>query len=252
VHEQVTVAEFTRQAATFDRAAVMSSAETLGALLELIPRGAGGRWLELACGTGTIARALAGRVDEVLGVDLTAAMLEVGRAEAAQSGLANVRFELGDATALALADGSFDGAVTRFSLHHIPVPGRLIGELARVVRPGGWVLIADHVGSEDRAAAAWHEEIERLRDPSHWACLTAARLRELGAAAGLTLAAERSIPFDLDYDEWLWRGTGGERAGELIARLLAERPGGCDSFRVLERAGERRLQLRYALTLWRV
>lgn len=100
MHDHAVVNEFTHQSEAFDRAPVMSAAETLGALLELVPRERPGRWLEAACGTGIVARALAARVDEVLGVDLTAAMLDVGRREARSAGLGNARFELGDATAL--------------------------------------------------------------------------------------------------------------------------------------------------------
>ena len=56
--------------------------------------------------------------------------------------------------------------------------------MARVVRPGGWVVVGDHLTDEDADAAAWHQEIERLRDPTHWASQTPARLRAMGEAAG--------------------------------------------------------------------
>jgi SAM-dependent methyltransferase len=251
MHRDVVVSEFTHQSQTFDGATVMSSAATLGALLELVPASAGGHWLEAACGTGVVARALAAQVDEVLGIDLTAAMLAVGRREARAAMLDNIRFQPGDATALELPDASFDGAVTRFSLHHIPVPGRLVAELARVVSPGGWVILGDHVADEDAPAAAWHQEIERLRDPSHWSCLTPRRIRALGERAGLELDEERLIPFELDFDEWLTRSSAGIDAAELISFCLAERPAGTPSFTVVERDGSRRLQLRHSLTRWR-
>jgi SAM-dependent methyltransferase len=253
MHRDVVVNEFSHQSQTFDRAAVMSSAEALGALLDLLPAGAAGRWLEVACGTGVVARALAGRVDEVVGIDLAEAMLAVGRGEARSAGLENVRFEAGDATALEVADASFDGAVTRFSLHHIPVPGRVIAELARVVRPGGWVILADHVTEQDGAAAAWHQEIERLRDPSHWSCLTPVRIRALAERAGLECDEEQLIPFALDFDEWLTRSSAGASAdvADLISFCLAERATGTPSFRVLERDSRRQLELAYSLTRWR-
>jgi ubiquinone/menaquinone biosynthesis C-methylase UbiE len=154
MQDDAIVDEFTRQSRTFDRAAVFHSAETLGALLDLVPADAGGRWLEAACGTGVVARGLAAKVDDVLGVDLTDAMLDVARRESQSAGLENVRFERGNAAASDYPDGAFDGAVTRFSLHHIPVPGRVIAELARVVRPGGWVIIGDHVTDDHAAVAA--------------------------------------------------------------------------------------------------
>jgi SAM-dependent methyltransferase len=244
--------EFTRQSSGFGKAAVMTSAETLGALVELVPEDASARWLESACGTGLVSRALAGKVGSVTGVDLTPAMLEQAKNGAAGDGVENVSFSVGDTTALEFAEASFDGAVTRLSLHHIPVPGRAIAELARVVRPGGTVIVGDLVADEaDGDAAIWREEIERLRDPSHWVCRTPEQLREMGSAAGLTLEHEQPIPLDIDFDDWLARGSGGRVAGPLVDQLLAQRPGGAESFRVTAGDTGRRLHQRYWLARWR-
>ncbi len=245
--------EFTHQSASFGKAAVMTAAETLGALVELAPEDASARWIESACGTGLVARALAGKVGSVTGVDLTPAMLEQAKRGAAEEGIENAGFSVGDATALDFADGAFDGGVTRFSLHHIPLPGRVIAELARVVRPGGWVLVSDLVADQaDGEAAAWREEIERLRDPSHWACRTPEQLREMGAEAGLSLDHEQLISYELDFDAWLARGSDGRAAAPLVDELLAQRPEGAKSFRV-EAGGEGRcLHQRYWLGRWRV
>ncbi|HEX5556768.1 MAG TPA: class I SAM-dependent methyltransferase [Gaiellales bacterium] len=245
------VREFTHQSESFNRAPVMRSADTLGRLVDLIPAAPGERWLDAACGPGLVARGLAPRVGEVHGVDMTPAMVEVARREAAAEGIGNATFSVGDATALDVADAAFDGAVTRFSLHHIPVPGRVVEELARVVRPGGAVVVGDHVTSPDAGEAAWHEEIERLRDPSHWACLTPVRLRALGERAGLVLEREEEIPISIDFEEWIARGSGGPGSAGLIARALAERVPAPDVFRVVDRGDGRRLELRYWIGVWR-
>lgn len=249
MHTDTIIHEFTRQSDAFNVAPVMRSAETLQSLLDLLPATRDQNWLEVACGPGLISRGLAPRVGRVTGVDLAQAMLDVGEREARNAGLNNVTCTLGDATSLPFDGASFDGAVTRFSLHHIPVPGRCVEEMARVVRPGGWVAIGDHVGSDQQDAAAWHQEIERLRDPSHWACLTPTRLRSLGERAGLRLQTERLIPFTMAFEEWLTRGTGGPGARGLIGRLLTDRPEGSDSFYVTYDGGTT-LQLRYWLSLW--
>jgi SAM-dependent methyltransferase len=251
VEPDAVVREFTHQSASFNAAPAMRSADTLGRLLDLIPAAAGERWLDAACGPGLVARGLAPRVGRVQGVDMTPAMVDLATREAAREGIPNAAFSVGDATALGFEPGSFDGAVTRFSLHHIPRPGRVVAELARVVRPGGAVVIADHVTSEDADVAAWHEEIERLRDPSHWACLTPARLRTLGETAGLALEREEMQPLAIDYEEWIGRGSGGPASRGLIAAALAERVPGPDVFRVVDAAEGRRLELRYWLSVWR-
>jgi SAM-dependent methyltransferase len=251
MHKDSIRAEFSEQTGTFANAAALRSATALGAVLEMAPPDPEARWLEVACGAGMIARELAGKVGSVHGVDLTPAMVERGRTEAAAGGLANVEFSLGDATALEFEDGSFDGAITRFSFHHIPAPQRALAEMARVVRPGGWVVVADHAANLDRDAYAWAEEIERLRDPSHWSCLTPLQLRAFGEEVGLELDLEKVVPLELDYAAWLQRSSGGPAAAPLIDRLLAEAPPLNESFRVLGEGEERRLVLHNMLFRWR-
>lgn len=251
MQEESIRAEFSEQTDVFSRAAALRQAATLGAVLDAVPADPEARWLEVACGAAMVGRALAPQVGSVHGCDLTPAMVERAREEAVAAGLANAEFSLGDATALEFEDGSFDGAVTRFSFHHIPAPQRALEEMARVVRPGGYVVVADHARDEDPEVAAWVEEIERLRDPSHWACLTPRRLRAIGEAAGLTLDQERLIPFELDFEDWRDRSSGGPAAAPLIDRLLAEAPPGAEAFQVIGEGSERRLALVNMVFRWR-
>jgi SAM-dependent methyltransferase len=244
------IGEFTHQAETFGVSTVAQSSRTLDELLRLAAPRAGQRWLEVACGPGIISRRLAGEVAEVHGVDLTPAMIEVARREATAAGADNVTFALGDATALDQRDGAFDGVITRFSLHHIPAPGRVLEEMARVARPRGAIVVADHLADEDADAAAWSQEIERLRDPSHWACLGLGRLRRLGRAAGLKLRDEVLLPLELEFDDWLARGSGGPGMRDVIERLLADPPAGARCFSVQERGGRRMLGLRMWAGRW--
>ncbi len=252
MYEDSIRAEFTHQSRSFGTAPAMTSAQMLGALIELVPEDSGSEWIDVACGPGVVSRATASRVGSVRGVDLTPAMVEEAARRADEEGVGNVDFTVGDATALELPNDSFDGAITRFSLHHIPAPGRVVAEMARVVRPGGWVLVSDIVGDEDGEATAWREEIERLRDPSHWACLTQGRLRRAGTAAGLTLDAEKLVPIEIDFDDWLARGSGGAGAADLVAELLRQQPSTAESFCVKEGEAGRLLHQRYWLGRWRV
>jgi ubiquinone/menaquinone biosynthesis C-methylase UbiE len=251
MQDETVVAEFTQQAESFNKSAVAWATDTLDGLVDLAEPKQDERWLEVACGPGIIARTLAPRVHEVHGVDLTPAMVDVARREAAAAGLTNATFAVGDATALDLPDASADGAIARFTLHHVPVPGRLVEELARVVRPGGHVVLADHAASADADAAAWAQEIERLRDPSHWTSLPIARLRALAERAGLQLEQEAAFPIVLDFEEWLQRGSGAATAAAEIEWVLAERPEGVDGFRLSERNGRRLLELHMWMTRWR-
>jgi SAM-dependent methyltransferase len=251
MYEDSIRAEFTHQSRSFGASAAISSEQTLGVLTELVPADPTARWIDVACGPGVVSRALAARVGTVTGVDLTPAMVEEAERVALEEGIANVSFLLGNATALDLTDGSFDGAITRFSLHHIPVPSRVLAEMARLVRPGGWIVVGDQVTDDDGEGAAWHQEIERLRDPTHWASQRLGRLREMGEEAGLELDEERLVPIEIDYEDWLARGSAGQSASPLIDRLLAERPAGAESFRVTGSPDGRRLHQRYWLGRWR-
>lgn len=251
MQDETIIAEFTQQAETFNASAVARAPETLDELVRLAAPQASERWLEVACGPGIISRKLGPLVREVHGVDMTPAMVELARREAAKAGLDNATFAVGDATALDLPAASMDGAVARLTIHHVPVPSRLFAELARVVRPGGRIILADHIADADADAAAWSQEIERLRDPSHWACLTLTRLRALGKQAGLGLEHEEVFPMLLDFEDWLRRGSGGLGARRLIERALAERPERADVFQIIEREGRRVLKVEMWLARWR-
>jgi len=110
--------------------------------------GPGSRVLDVATGTGDLAIELARRVypgGEVTGSDFSEPMLERARRKAASacSGWVQPRFELGDALALAHADDSFDAATVGFGARNFADLGRGLGEMVRVVRPGGRVVVLE-------------------------------------------------------------------------------------------------------------
>jgi demethylmenaquinone methyltransferase / 2-methoxy-6-polyprenyl-1,4-benzoquinol methylase len=116
-------------------------------LAELAP---GGRALDVATGTGDLALELAARVGadgEVVGVDFSERMLEVARAKASARTAtldgATVRFETGNALALSYPDGAFDAATVGFGARNFSDLGRGLSEMARVVRPGGRVVVLE-------------------------------------------------------------------------------------------------------------
>jgi demethylmenaquinone methyltransferase/2-methoxy-6-polyprenyl-1,4-benzoquinol methylase len=138
---------FDRIAGLYDR---MNSVMTAGLhhqwrrraadLAELAP---GDHALDVATGTGDLALELAGRVapgGEVIGVDFSERMLELARAKAAGT---RVRFESGNALALKYPDGAFDAATVGFGARNFSDLSRGLSEMARVVRPGGRVVVLE-------------------------------------------------------------------------------------------------------------
>jgi len=109
--------------------------------------------LDLGCGTGEISFRLAQRfaAATVLGVDLDANHLSRARERSAQFG-ARVRFEVGDALELVLPDHAFDLTVCRHLSQAVPNPRRLLEQMVRVTRPGGWL----HMVAEDYGMIHFH------------------------------------------------------------------------------------------------
>jgi demethylmenaquinone methyltransferase/2-methoxy-6-polyprenyl-1,4-benzoquinol methylase len=110
--------------------------------------GPGSRVLDVATGTGDLAIELARRVwpaGEVVASDFSERMLERARRKAAAGAAGRVqpRFEWGDALALAYADDSFDAVTVGFGARNFADLGRGLGEMARVARPGGRVVVLE-------------------------------------------------------------------------------------------------------------
>jgi ubiquinone/menaquinone biosynthesis C-methylase UbiE len=106
---------------------------------------AGMQVLDLGSGTGYPALLDARTVGpngSVVGLDLAEQMLDVARRKATVLGLSNVTFRTGDATTLPLEANSFDAVTSRFCLMFLPEIPKAAAEIARVLRPGGWVATA--------------------------------------------------------------------------------------------------------------
>src|SRR5262245_31578080 len=104
----------------------------------------GARVLDVCCGSGASALAAADAVGprgSALGLDLAANLLELARIKAADRGLANVEFRLGDLLALDVPDTSFDAVVCVFGIFFVPDMAAAARELWRAVRPGGRLAI---------------------------------------------------------------------------------------------------------------
>lgn len=104
---------------------------------------AGGVVLDLACGTGDLALAAAARTPHrVVACDLSRAMLRMARARARREP-GTIRFLRGDMEALPLLDASADAVLVAYGLRNAGECGRALVEIARVLKPGGWLFALD-------------------------------------------------------------------------------------------------------------
>jgi phosphatidylethanolamine/phosphatidyl-N-methylethanolamine N-methyltransferase len=136
----------------------------------------GGRVLDVGVGTG-LALGLYGAGVEVTGIDYSAEMLAKAQARVEALGLAHVKaLARMDARALDFPDASFDTVAAMHVLSVVPEPERVVAEMARVLKPGGEVVIVNHFARKagflarlERATASlenllgWHSDFERAR-----------------------------------------------------------------------------------------
>ncbi len=102
----------------------------------------GDRALDLACGTGDISFEIAERGARVIGLDITARMIEIARAKR-RIGRARAVFLVGDMMSLPFPDGRFDVATVGYGIRNVPTIDIALGEIYRVLTPGGRVLSLD-------------------------------------------------------------------------------------------------------------
>lgn len=119
------------------------SGESLAGTLGVGP---GMKVLDLGCGDGTTALPMARLGADVLGVDIARNLVATGNQRAAEMGLANARFQHGDATDLVdLDDDSFDLTVSIFGAMFAPRPMDVAREMVRVTRPGGRIVMGNWI-----------------------------------------------------------------------------------------------------------
>lgn len=180
--------------------------------------------LDVATATGNTAFALARHVRQVVGVDLTPEMLAVARSEAQGRGLTNVSFQEGDAEHLPFPDHSFDLVICRIAAHHFPDVAAFCRESARLLRPGGRLLVVDNVVPETKELDRFINDLEQLRDPSHVRALRLSEWRSCYEQAGLSFTVAHQFPSRVETDAWLARMSAPAEVAAEVRRRLATAP----------------------------
>jgi ubiquinone/menaquinone biosynthesis C-methylase UbiE len=222
-HEAVVRRSFEQQVDLFTGEEGVFARRATSALAWLEPLDQDMILLDVACGAAHVAQLAAPHVRQVVGVDLTPALLRLGAERLGHAGVGNVLLQEANATSLPFVDASFDLVLCRAAAHHFPHPDRLVAEMVRVCRPGGRVAVSDLVAPNPDVRVAF-DQLHRLLDPSHARALLESELAELvRSTVGPLVYRQTPAPFTLSVDQIL---TDASDRDAFMSALRAELDGG--------------------------
>lgn len=191
--------EFTRAAATF-------AERTKGRfdhmnVVEFSGVRPGATVLEVGAGTGNFLGLFSDVAERLIAVDVTEEMLRTARRD-----FDRMDTVLGDGFRLPFRSRSIDLVASAQMLHHIHEPLQLLKEIRRLCSDEGRVLVIDQAAPESYEQAAFMNQLEAIRDPSHAQSRPPSGLRVLLQAAGLTIEAERLTTTTQTMSQWMAKG----------------------------------------------
>lgn len=211
-------AYFRKNAAQWDkiRRLYVEESEVEKVLLELLPASGVHDLVDIGTGTGKMLEALGPKVEQAVGIDLSRDMLGIARANLETAGLRHCQVRHGDMYMLPLASQSADLATIHQVLHYADDPGQVIAEAARVLRPGGRLIVVDFAP----------HDLEFLRNEHAHRRLgfTDAEVQGWFRAAGLTPQAPVRLPGQ-PLTVVLWAADLSGQA-HLAAAMATEAPAG--------------------------
>lgn len=166
-----------------------------GSLLALVPENAG-RLIDIGTGTGRVLELLGPRVEEGLGVDASKSMLALARARLSRAAIGHCSVRLADMYRLPLADGGFGIAVLQMVLHYAEEPARALAEAARVLQPGGQLIVVD-LGAHKQSEAA-------SRLAHRWPGFDHGSMHRWLTEAGMEPGRALEVPGSRSLPVWIW------------------------------------------------
>jgi len=232
--QQLVASQFGPRAEAYVASAVHAQGEDLARIAGWAAARKPGRALDLGCGGGHVAFALAPHAGEVVAYDLSPDMLAAVAATAKSKGLANIVTRQGPVESLPFADASFDFVASRYSAHHWRGFDAALKEARRVLKPGGVAVFADIFAPDDKLCDTWLQSVELLRDPSHQRDYSLREWRAALERAGFKPGRPYTHRLRLEFSSWLARMATPPAQAEAIRALFAQAPAEVRAYLALE------------------
>ena len=188
----------------------LGNPELLSTLLALAKETGARTALDVGSGCGDLVAQLWREGIHATGLELCPSLLERARSKVPQ----NAPLLQGDAQTLKFPGEQFDLVTSALVLHYLERPETALAEAYRVLKPGGWLLLADRVASPVPALRAIHERIERLRNPAFQRIFSPEELEAILSQARFSVLKSISTEEDVPLESWL-SGTSADRASEI-------------------------------------
>ncbi len=200
-HNDSVISQFTKQAIPFTQLSQHSNLHGLKLMIKLSQPTNTDTVLDVACGSGIVSCEFARIVSSVIGIDLTPAMIDQAKLLQQEKKLDNIAWEIGDVSKLPFENDLFSLVVTRYSLHHMVEPQKIVEEMKRVCKLGGRVIIIDVTPEDDKVVE--YNNVEKLRDPSHVKALTISELENMIKMVNLSNLKFEYHELEMNLDEIL-------------------------------------------------
>ncbi|HEY6536165.1 MAG TPA: methyltransferase domain-containing protein [Candidatus Nitrosocosmicus sp.] len=200
-HNDSVISQFTKQAIPFTQLSQHSNLYGLKLMIKLSQPTNTDTVLDVACGSGIVSCEFARIVSSVIGIDLTPAMIDQAKLLQQEKKLDNIAWEIGDVSKLPFENDLFSLVVTRYSLHHMVEPQKIVEEMKRVCKLGGRVIIIDVTPEDDKVVE--YNNVEKLRDPSHVKALTISELENMIKMVNLSNLKFEYHELEMNLDEIL-------------------------------------------------
>ena len=225
--------QFGRAAEAYTQSPAFAEGEDLGWLVEQAGSEPHAYGLDIGTGAGHAAFALAPCTKNIVGLDITAQMVEAACRNASDRGIRNYHASVGNAELLPFPNESFSLVICRYTGHHFHNPARVVQEVARVLTPGGRFLVVDNTSPDDPNADRWINTVEVLRDPSHVREWSKGEWQEYFREAGLSFGVTNTWLKMLEFNDWVARQqTPPDAVAELRALFAAASPAIRETFAI--------------------